>query len=103
VEKNLEVLGLDRFIYQWNMNNPIDRWFRKRYKISFNSPQHRVISVYDQAMEYREDLIFNKMKTSIDSTPYIPGEDIFKPLSELERENMFNNLNVDSLLDAIEK
>lgn len=48
----------DNFIYNWNVENSIDRWYRQKYGIKFNSPEHRVLSFIDMAFEWREDKIY---------------------------------------------
>jgi hypothetical protein len=50
----------DNFIYNWNVDNSIDRWYRQKYGIKFNSPEHRVLSFIDMAFEWREDKIYEK-------------------------------------------
>jgi hypothetical protein len=58
-------LSLDDFerqIYEWNKNNPIDRYYREKHGIRFNSPEHRVCNFIDMAFEYYEDCLFNIKK-----------------------------------------
>jgi hypothetical protein len=51
---------IDSFIYKWNVNYPIDRWWRERHKIAFNSPEHRVVSFLDIYIEWQEEQLYNK-------------------------------------------
>jgi len=48
------------FVLQWSLKYPIDKWWRDKYKVSFNSPQHRVLSFIDLRFEYEEDLLFHR-------------------------------------------
>lgn len=56
-------------IINWNVNFPIDRWWRKKHNIAFNSSAHREISFLDQLFEFEEDLLFN----TIEHDDYIPN------------------------------
>lgn len=51
---------IDNFIYKWNAAYPIDRWWRERHKIAFNSPEHRVVSFLDIYIEWREEQLYNR-------------------------------------------
>lgn len=57
------------FILKWNLNYPVDKWWRDKYKIAFNSESHRVVSFVDMAIEYEEDQLFKSIKP----VPYIPN------------------------------
>jgi hypothetical protein len=69
---------LKNFIIAWNTMYPLDKWWRDKYKIPFNSSAHREISMLDICLEYEEDLIFNRpIKTeqhSIVLKKYTPGQ-----------------------------
>jgi hypothetical protein len=51
---------LRTFIARWDNENPLDRWFREKYKIAFNSPEHRRVSQLDILMEYLEDQMMSE-------------------------------------------
>lgn len=55
-------------IIEWNINFPVDRWWRKKHGVAFNSSAHREISFLDQLYEFEEDKLFNEM-----------GDDSYKP------------------------
>ncbi len=48
---------MDFLIVKWDNLYRYDYWWRQKYKVSFNSPQHRAMSQVDIAMEYFEDRI----------------------------------------------
>jgi hypothetical protein len=50
---------LEKFIYNWNIQNPIDRYYRNKYNLRFNSPEHRALCLIDMALEYCEDKLFD--------------------------------------------
>lgn len=55
----------DRFIIQWNNQFPFDHWYRQKYKIPFNSPQHQAINQIDVFFEWREEHVFLKNQEKI--------------------------------------
>jgi len=70
---------LENFIYRWNIENPLDRYFRNKYGLRFNSPEHRDSCLIDIAFEYLEDRIFEYKENN-----YKPGEGDF--LKEQKQE-----------------
>lgn len=54
------VNDLRAFIIRWNNSRPLDREFRKKYNIAFNSPQHRAMSQFDIALEWMEEKLFQE-------------------------------------------
>ena len=73
--KPVSKTDIESFIYNWNIRYPIDRWWREKHKVSFNSPQHRVISFLDMFIEWAEDQLFEKEKTmAIKNATYVSGD-----------------------------
>jgi hypothetical protein len=46
------------FCIRWNSAYPIDRWWRERHKVAFNSIEHRGMSFLDMRLEFEEYLLF---------------------------------------------
>lgn len=69
------------FVYKWNLSYPIDRWWRLKHKVSFNSPEHRVKSLLDMKIEWEEDQLFNNL---FNKEKYVPntGQYIKEDISE---------------------
>lgn len=57
------------FILEWNLKYPIDRWWREKHSIAFNSPVHRAVSLIDMRIEFEEERMFRKMRSIQDYTP----------------------------------
>jgi len=53
-------MNLKQFVIEWNLKNPLDRWWREKHKIAFNSKQHREITPVDIVFEFVEDKLYNK-------------------------------------------
>lgn len=61
----LDTKALNRFVYEWNNAFPIDRWWREKYQIPFNSERHRAVSLIDMRFEFEEDSLYNKIRKEI--------------------------------------
>lgn len=62
--------SLKKEIIKWNNLYPIDRWWRQKHNVAFNSPEHREISFLDQLFEFKEEQLFEKHEQSKE---YIPN------------------------------
>ena len=68
---------MKEFVNTWAINYPIDRWWRDKHHVAFNSPVHRQACFIDMLFEFIEDKIYGEVKEEEDK--YIPGfGDIFK-------------------------
>jgi len=66
---------IESFIYKWNANYPIDRWWREKHKIAFNSPEHRVVSFLDVYIEWQEEQLYIKARNiNLKNTEYVLGD-----------------------------
>jgi hypothetical protein len=61
---------LRKEIIKWNNKFPVDRWWRQKHKIAFNSKAHQEISFLDQLFEYQEEKIFEEFH---EAQEYIPN------------------------------
>lgn len=53
-------MSLEGFVKRWTVLWPYDSWFRRKYKIAFNSSQHRELTQIDIKFEYIEDRLAEK-------------------------------------------
>lgn len=51
-------------IINWNIRFPIDRWWRNKHSVAFNSPEHRESNFIDQMYEYQEEVLYNGLLNS---------------------------------------
>ena len=65
-------------IIDWNNRFPLDKWWRKKYKIPYLSEEHRESTFFSQYFEYHEDEVFEeyyeeqaKIKDAVE-IPYMP-------------------------------
>ena len=79
---------IESFIYRWNATYPIDRWWREKHKIAFNSPEHRVVSFLDIYTEWLEDKIYDKITiASLKNSQYKSGDWLEEKKEEISIED----------------
>jgi hypothetical protein len=76
-------------IIQWSTRFPIDRWFRRKYNIPFNSPAHRESNFIDQLLEWEEEQLFEEFRNSVD---YIPNTGDWIKQREITLENLSDSV-----------
>lgn len=90
---------LKTFIINWNNLFPLDRWYREKYKIPFNSKKHLKASQVDILLEYIEKISFKEysddMISDIENKKLLDKGEWLKPTEVTEKES-------DDLFDAIE-
>jgi hypothetical protein len=82
VKYKISLDDFERFVYEWNNTNPIDRYYREKYGIRFNSPDHRVLNFIDMAFEYYEDCIYSISKKEYTPGDYLKEQPIILPSNE---------------------
>ena len=89
---------IEFFIYKWNATYPIDRWWREKHKVAFNSPEHRVVSFLDIYIEWKEDkLVKEAQEISIKNSEYKSGDWLVEHKEELNIEDeikAFENMDL---------
>ena len=107
--------NLQELVKKWNLLFPLDRWYRKKYEISFGSPKHRELSFINMYFEYYEFYIYEykpklqkeRLKDKINDDfleiydgEYIKGKGNFIKRRELDKKNidqMFEELDIDNM------
>lgn len=96
---------IKEFVIQWSLTFPIDRWWRERHKIAFNSQSHREVSFLDMRFEFEEYILNSK---TIEFSLYKPDKgDYIKPIDDFgeikdenkEFEDEFNNTDLSQFDD----
>lgn len=72
------------FVLEWNETFPIDHWWREKYGIPFNSPQHREVSFIDMRFEWEEDRLYQRLRK--DDNYKLNVGDYFKTVEEGENK-----------------
>ena len=91
-------------INRWNVLYPLDKWFRDKYKIRYNSQEHREIDIVDIRVVYEEDSMYKKAISELVNNRekrYIPGKGEWlnkqpppKELNKEEIEDLYENLDL---------
>ena len=71
--KEIDVESLQDLVLRWNIDFPIDRWWRKLHDVSFNSERHREISFIDMFIEWQEEIMFEELSQLDKQEKYTPG------------------------------
>lgn len=101
IKSQFDSAMIKEIVAEWNINFPIDRWWRQKHKVAFNSPSHREISFLDQLFERMEDDLINsflKYDKSEDEEEYIPDKNNFLKSQKSETE-LFEDLDLDLFND----
>lgn len=89
----------------WNKKIPIDRWYREKYNIPFNSSAHRQVCLADMFYEFYESQRYNRIikdkeNNKIEEDIYIKGKGNFmKSVSytQADIDKIFEELDLDSI------
>ena len=89
---------------RWSNDHPLDRGFREKYNIPFNSPQHREINQFDILLEYIENVLMQEYEERVESDVknrelYNKGIWLNENVTEEENESFFDNLDISSIND----
>lgn len=96
-------LDIDKFIEEWNIKYPYDRWWRRKYNVPFGSEQHRNMRIIDMAVQYYEDIFFEKLnKKAQDEEEFIEDNDIIingKKVVKMHKDDIeeeFENIDLEN-------
>lgn len=98
-DRNEELDYIEAYIVRLNIDSPIDRWWRKKHNVAFNSAEHRAISIVDQYAEWYEDYIYKEIRDNAkkkEENPYVRNggdflysrDDIIQEMSEEEFDDI---------------
>lgn len=87
------------FIIRWNNNHPLDKKFREKYNIAFNSEEHRKINQIDILLEYIEDQLYDDSRKEIEiqlkeEDEYKKGNWIKNNLDKQDEIDLFDRIDI---------
>lgn len=98
------IKDIKEFILKWNSDYPIDRYWRKKHNVAFNSEVHRQTTLLDMRIEFEEDQLFNRPKEDKSKMVYSPGTNNylkkrakFVKVSEQEAKDIFDSIDITQL------
>lgn len=92
--------NLKTFVINWNNSFPLDRWFREKYNIPFNSKKHQKASQADILIEYIEELMHDeyddKYKQKIENDKLLEKGEWIKEarVSEEDLDEAFDKIDI---------
>jgi len=98
---------IDRsFVLEWNVDYPIDKWWRDKYNIPFGSAQHRSMSHLDMLFVYIEYFLYKGFEKKLFDTPeeetpdYVPGKKNFlkQKIKSQMSDKQFEDLDLDKFI-----
>lgn len=94
--------NIQEFYQKWNKNIPIDKWYRKKYNIPFNSSTHRNTCLADMFLEFYEFIKYSKQvtKKEEEQEPYQKGKGNFMKeieYSKADIDKLFDELDIDKM------
>ena len=92
-------MSLRNFIIRWNNDHPLDKRYREKYNIAFNSPQHRAISQLDILLEFIEEQAFKQFEQNYHKK--VEKDNQYKQGIWLEEKHLTNEESTD-LFDSID-
>lgn len=93
-------MNLKDLVIKWNNSWRYDYWWRQKYKIAFNSEEHRASSQIDIAFEYFENHLSNEAVEK-----YKQEEDkrkVFEETGQWIRESETNKQKVKDAFDKLD-
>lgn len=49
-----------KLVVQWSIKYAVDRWWRDKYSIAFNTSKHRAANFFDMLFELEEYVLYNQ-------------------------------------------
>lgn len=77
-------------IIKWNIDFPVDRIWRKKHNLAFNSSGHREVSFLDMLFDIEEDKLFEELATKEEYVPNIG--DWLKPQEQKSEKDSIESL-----------
>lgn len=91
------------FVIRWNNTFPIDKWYRDKYNIKFNSTEHRKISFGDVLFEFIEKQVYDEALNNVDYEPnkgkFFKGRKKEKEISYELAQEEFSKINLNDFDD----
>lgn len=102
-EGGLGDLDLPSFILEWSIKYPIDRIWRNKYNIPFNSKSHQDVFIIDMLVDISQDHLYRSIKDIERVRPYSPGVGNYLKKAKVEKitqeeiEDAFESIEIDNL------
>jgi hypothetical protein len=112
MDSSFSIEDIRKFALDWNTKYPIDRYWRKKHKVAFNSELHRQTSLLDMRIEFEEDGLFkeaerveekDKFIYQVGTNNYLKPKAKFAIMSEEETDDLFDQIDVTQIKEIDDK
>ena len=94
------------FIQIWDMEFPIDYWWRKKYNVPFGSPTHKAMTFIEMKIDHEEDKIakraYWKSKYKDENDPLFMDQEEGKEVFE-DADELFDSIDIGKMNEQINK
>ena len=102
-EQDTPTNSVGEFVKKWNIDFPLDRWYRKKFNIKWGSDEHRETTLFSIHFEYQEETIFNRVREEIEKEEkkekYTPGDWFNTEGEDIEGDSAFDQLDISKIGD----
>jgi len=102
------ISDIRRSIKRWNVLYPLDKWYRDKYNIQYNSIQHRQLDVINIRVEFEEHVLYvesmRELSRESNKAKYKPGygdwlvkQTMQEDLSQEEVEYIYDKIDISKL------
>lgn len=89
--------SVGEFVKWWNIQFPLDKWYRVKYNIVWGSKRHKKTSLFTIYYEYEEEKVFRELdkEKTID---YSPGDWFNSEGEDIDTsQEMFDKIDLDQI------
>lgn len=102
-EQTTPTNSVGEFVKWWNLNFPLDKWYRGKFNIRWGSEEHRNTTLLSIHFEYEEERVFNYLRQEVEEdkkkTKYTPG-DWFNSEGEEIDDDIYDQIDISKIGDG---
>lgn len=97
--------GIRRSVERWNTLYPLDKWYRDRYNIRYNSQEHQSTEIVDIRFAFEEERVYAEairhLSKRDERKPYHPGTGQWLRPQESD-DNALSKEEIDDIYDRVD-
>lgn len=101
VSRDPPTSSVSEFVRYWNIQFPLDKWYRTRHSIQWGVKRHREVSLLSIRFEYEESKLFINLQEEKELVPYEPGDWFSGEGQDIESsQEVFDQIDLDSINES---
>lgn len=95
--------SIQKSIREWNLRYPLDKWYRDKFNIRYNSKEHVETDIIDIRIMFEEDVMYRKAlidASQSNKNTYLPGRG--KWLKEQPKNNDPSKEEIIEIYDRVD-